>query len=79
MAQSIEEIANEWVEAQGFTKGTIRASARKAFLFAFDLGGHDGWMRCGVFHVDIDFETRMEEREEANRRWPRAAGVRPLV
>lgn len=43
---------------------------REACEEAFNKGGRDGWMRCGVYHVDIDFEGRPEEKENVERRWP---------
>lgn len=40
---------------------------------AFNKGAHEGWMRCGAYHVDIDFEGRASEKDEVNRRWPIAS------
>jgi hypothetical protein len=59
--KTLEERAHEYAEAQGYTKGTIRAAARKAFIDAFTIGAREGWMRCGVFNVDIDFEHSAEQ------------------
>ena len=37
---------------------------------AFKYGAREGWMRCGTYHLDIDFEGRFEEEDELNKRWP---------
>lgn len=37
---------------------------------AFNKGARGGWMRCGTYHIDIDFEVRPSEQDEVNRRWP---------
>ena len=37
---------------------------------AFNKGARDGWMRCGTYHIDIDFEGRPSEQDQVNRRWP---------
>jgi hypothetical protein len=38
MTKSLEQAAHNYAEAQGYTKGTIRAAARKAYIDAFALG-----------------------------------------
>ena len=37
---------------------------------AFNRGGRDGWMRCGVFNIDIDFEGCADQKAEIERRYP---------
>lgn len=66
----LEAAAHEYVEACGYTKGTIRAAARKAYIVAYKAGARSGWMRCGVFHIDLDFEARPSEAKNINERWP---------
>lgn len=46
---------------------------------AFARGAREGWMRCGVYHIDIDFEGHAEQTEEVNRRWPLATTVDPAI
>lgn len=36
----------------------------------FKRGAREGWMRCGVVHVDLDFENRPESQAEIEQRWP---------
>lgn len=49
---------------------SAEATIQRALDAAFSRGAREGWMRCGVFHVDLDFEGRASEHAEVNQRWP---------
>lgn len=53
-------------------RDAARLSALQESGRAFKRGAREGWMRCGVYHIDIDFEQRESEQQEIDQRYPLA-------
>lgn len=72
-----EDISNEWYGhvIPSMTRLQTALSSRTQVQSkddAYARGAREGWKRCGVYHVDIDFESRPELGEELDSRWPLA-------
>lgn len=50
------------------------AGLREAAKQAFALGAREGWMRCGAYYVNIDFEEEPEQIANVESRWPLPPG-----
>jgi hypothetical protein len=60
MTKPLEQAAHDYAEAQGYTKGTIRAAARKAYIDAFKLGARAP--RCVAKRLALEFGFKAHER-----------------